>query len=231
MPAWAVSRAILVNFQTEDQDGMCLLHVSWTITPLTPPEPWIACSTCGGPRPFRCSGRVRLNANGRKLDAWLIYKCQACDRTWNRPIFERRAVRDIDPAVLTALHGNDPGWIRAAAFDIEALRRRAARVDEGGAVAVDKAVVADPGDFTALEIALTVALPTPLRLDRLLATELRLSRSRVERLRDDGRLRLAAGDDDALRRRIRTGTRIRIDLAGDDDGRALWRAVAAGAPL
>ncbi|MFC0803867.1 DUF1062 domain-containing protein [Ensifer sp. P24N7] len=80
---------------------MCnTLQVRWTIIPLIPPQPWVACSGCGGVRAFESSNKIRLNANGRKLDAWLIYKCSTCDRTWNRPIFERRNVRDIRPAVL-----------------------------------------------------------------------------------------------------------------------------------
>lgn len=222
----------MVDFQTEDQDGMCsTLHVAWTIVAEIPPEPWIVCSGCGGPRPFRCSGRVRLNANGRKLDAWLIYKCRACDRTWNRPLFERRPVRDLDPAALAALQANDADLVRRVAFDIAALRRWTARIDEADDVAVTKAIIADAGDWTALDIALAVPLPTPLRLDRLLASALRLSRSRVARLYDDGLLRVVDDRDDALRRRVRTGTRVQLDLAAAADRDRVWRPLATGAPL
>ena len=93
----------------EDQDDMCdTFRVRWTIIPQIAPQPWIACSGCGGLRAFQSSGKIRLNANGRRLDAWLIYKCLACEKTWNRPIFERQTVRDISPAVLDALQSNDP---------------------------------------------------------------------------------------------------------------------------
>src|SRR5262245_3000233 len=110
---------------------MCkALRVRWTITPRTAPQPWITCSGCGSLRAFRSSNKIRLNANGRKLDAWLIYKCTSCDRTWNRTIFERRNVRDIDPVTLEALQSNDPHWIRAEAFNLEALKRETPRIDE-----------------------------------------------------------------------------------------------------
>lgn len=115
----------------EDQDNMCnVLRVQWTITPRTAPQPWLACSGCGDLRAFQASGKIRLNANGRKLDAWLIYKCLICDKSWNRPIFERQNVRDISPSVMEALQSNDPQWIRAETFNLEALRRKSQRIDE-----------------------------------------------------------------------------------------------------
>src|SRR5438105_4609827 len=96
------------------------LRVRWTIVPRTAPQPWVACSACGSLRPFQSSGKIRLNANGKKLDAWLVYKCSACDKTWNRPLFERQNIRDISPATLAALQSNDPEWIRTQAFDLQA---------------------------------------------------------------------------------------------------------------
>ena len=104
--------------------------VQWTIIPQLAPQPWIACSGCGGPKPFESSGKTRLNANGKKLDAWLIYRCLACEKTWNRSIFERRNVRSIDRSVLEAMQSSDREWIRVLEFDVAALRREAQRVDE-----------------------------------------------------------------------------------------------------
>ena len=107
-----------------------ILRVQWTITPSTPPQPWLACSRCRDIRPFRCSEKFRLNANGKRLDAWLIYRCGSCDNTWNRPVLERRNRRDIDPAFLHALETDDPQWIRRYAFDAASLRNRAERIEE-----------------------------------------------------------------------------------------------------
>jgi Protein of unknown function (DUF1062) len=101
-----------------------ILQVRWTITPKIAPQPWVTCSGCGCLRAFASSDKIRLNANGRKLDAWLIYKCTICNRTWNRTIFERRHVRDVDAAALEALQSNDPDWIRAEAFNLEALKEQ-----------------------------------------------------------------------------------------------------------
>jgi hypothetical protein len=196
---------------------MCsILRVRWTIAPRIAPQPWIACSGCGSSRPFLSSGRIRLNANGKRLDAWLIYRCLACEKPWNRPLFERRHVRDIDRAMLDALHSNDPDWVRTQEFDIDALRRRTRQVAEFADVDISKEVLNEPGaSATVLEIELLVPLSTSLRLDRLLTTELRLSRSRLNALYEEGRLRIDPDRKDVLRRRIRQGTRINLACASE----------------
>ena len=195
-----------------------ILRVQWTIIPRIAPEPWIVCSGCGGPKTFRSSGKIRLNANGKKLDAWLIYKCLACDKTWNRPIFERQNVRDINPATLHALQANDPVWIRTQAFDVAGLRCKSRRIEEFGDVEVQKKTLGGESDAcTVLEIGLNVPLPVGLRLDRLLAAELRISRSRLQAFQHAEKLRSDPDHKDMLRRRIMDGLRITLDLSGEAD--------------
>lgn len=196
--------------------------------PQTPPQPWIACSGCGGLRAFQSSGRIRLNANGRKLDAWLIYKCLTCEKTWNRPIFERQNVRDINPVVLAALQSNDPEWVRAETFNLEALRRKAKRVDEFDDYIIEKATLHEADDWTKLVIELVVPIPTSTRLDRLLASELQVSRSRLQTLTEKGSLQVNSDRTDALRRRIKTGTLVTIDLSREMDREQSWKPVATG---
>src|SRR5215510_3304859 len=100
-----------------------VLRVQWTITPRTAPQPWLACSRCGEARRFRSSDKIRVNANGRRVDAWLIYKCTSCGGTWNRPILERRPVRTIEPDFLAALCTSEVVLTRRLAFDADGLRR------------------------------------------------------------------------------------------------------------
>ncbi|MCV9936438.1 DUF1062 domain-containing protein [Boseaceae bacterium BT-24-1] len=211
---------------------MCnILRVRWTIVPRTAPQPWIACSGCGGLRAFQPSGKIRLNANGRQLDAWLIYRCTTCEKTWNRPIFERQNVRDIDPAVLDALQSNDPQWIRTETFNLEALKRKSQHVDEFSEFEIEKDILLETANWTMLELDLTVPFPVSTRLDRLLASELKVSRARLRRLHDGGTLRTSSDRADILRRRLKTGTRITIDLSAEADREQLWRALATGCPL
>lgn len=197
------------------------LVVRWTIVPAIAPQPHIVCSTCGGPRPFRSSDRLRLNANGKKLDAWLIYKCTHCDKTWNRPLFERRNVREIDPVALQALQSNDAQWARRHAFDIDALRQKAKRIDTFAECTVRKAVLAESAGWDRLEIGLSVPIPCQLRLDRLLAGELGLSRARLQALHSTGNLQLHPERKDSLRRPARDGGRVIIDVSGLPDRASL----------
>ncbi|WP_262576530.1 DUF1062 domain-containing protein [Agrobacterium tumefaciens] len=210
----------------EDQDNMCnVLRVQWTITPRTAPQPWLACSGCGDLRAFQASGKIRLNANGRKLDAWLIYKCLICDKSWNRPIFERQNVRDISPSVMEALQSNDPQWIRAETFNLEALRRKSKRIDEFPEFDIEKKIKDEPPDWTKAEIDLTVPLQTGIRLDRLLASELGLSRSMLQKLHDGGTIRAPS---DLLRRRLKNGTRIVIECCDGFDRELFLKPVTVG---
>ncbi|MGE0281825.1 MAG: DUF1062 domain-containing protein [Rhizobiaceae bacterium] len=197
------------------------LSVRWTIAPKTFPQPWRFCSRCGKAQPFRCGEKFRLNANGKRLDAWLIYKCAVCDDTWNRMIIERRVTRDIDPEMLAAFEANDTGLIRRYAFDAVALRRHAHRVDAFADVEIFKEVLADqPSVQPRLTIELAPILPVPTRLDRLLATELALSRGRIAAMGQAGLLTPAA----ALRKAVRDRTVITIELATDDAERVFGGA-------
>ncbi|MDX3929169.1 MAG: DUF1062 domain-containing protein [Shinella sp.] len=197
---------------------MCnILQVQWTIVPQVAPQPWIVCNGCGGPNPFKSSGKLRLNANGKKLDAWLIYRCSTCDKTWNRVIFERRSIREIDPATLEALQSNDPDWVRSRAFDIDALRGKSRRIDEFADIDIRKAVLCSAQDWVTLEIVMKVPLAAAIRLDRLLATELEISRSRLQALCGKGKLRTDPVRKDMLRRRPKDGLRVVLDLSGETD--------------
>ena len=187
------------------------VQVQWTIIPRTAPQPWLNCVGCGGPRPFRSSGKIRVNANGRRLDAWLIYKCTACEGTWKRPILERLPVG----AALVALRGNEPGWVRRLEFNAEALRRHAGRVEQFDDVVVIKHAPSQTiPPVRWMEILCSVPEPTGLRLDRLLVSELHLSRGRLRDLAKTGYLIVVDGGPRALRKPVRDGQRVRLDLAG-----------------
>ena len=181
-------------------------------------------------RAFQSSGKIRLNANGRRLDAWLIYKCLTCDKTWNRPLFERQNVRDIDPAILEALQANDINWIQTESFNLEALKRKSQRIDEFPEFDIAREVLRETAGWTRLEIELAVPLPAGTRLDRLLASELELSRTRLQTLHEKGLLRTNPDRADILRRRIKTGIEVMIDLATVADRELSWGPLATGSP-
>jgi hypothetical protein len=191
-----------------------LLRVRWTIVPRKAPRPWLNCNRCGGPRLFESSGKVRVNAQGKRLDAWLVYNCTSCSNSWNRPIFERRSIRDIARPLLNALQRNDPDYVHRLALDIEGLRRKSERIAECSDVDVRKdSLDAQTSLSETLELHLVTPFPISLRLDRLLATEFGLSRGRVEELTSSGILQISTAGVRALRRPVRDQTIIRIGIS------------------
>jgi hypothetical protein len=207
-----------MSFLQEDQDDMSnVLRIEWTITPRIPPQPWLDCSACSAPKLFECSGKARLNANGKKLDAWLIYTCSACSTTWNRPIFERRSIGDIDAKTLQALQSNDPTWISAQAFDLVALRRKTQRIAEFDDADVRKVVLSMTPVWSSVEINMVVPMLASIRVDKLIASEFGLSRNRVQSLWAASALRSDTDGGDMLRRRVRHGSRLVLDVVELND--------------
>lgn len=201
------------------------LRVLWTIrTSTITPSPILRCSRCDQPRAFEPSGRFRLNANGKRLDAWLIYRCTACGSAWNRPIFERRRRNEIDDDALAALQGNDPTLAVQVAQDAEGLRRWTARFAEGdrGTIAVDKAVL-ERGDGEVGRLVIDLVMPSAaaIRCDRLLAAGLGLSRNGIAALADAGRIAVDSSGRKPLARPLRHGSFLTIDLAGLAEASAL----------
>lgn len=189
------------------------LHVNWHVAPLSPPQPLRHCATCGRPRPFQCSGKVRLNANGRRLDAWLIYRCTACDRTWNLPLLDRVPVSEVPPGDLLAMQTSDPVWVETRAFDLVALRRHATQVVLPDRLCVTKRVTgADPAPWSRVVLTIAAKGQTGQRLDRLLAAELCLSRSRLQALEVAGALSAALGARNALKSPLAGEVVLHFDL-------------------
>lgn len=176
------------------------VNVTWHVAPLFPPQPLRHCSNCGRPRPFGSSGKVRLNANGRRLDAWLIYKCTVCDRTWNLPLLERVPVAEVPPADLSAMQASDPAWVRSRAFDLASLRRHAPGVILPADLVVTRRMEdASPADWSRIALSVETPLPVGQRLDRLLAVELGLSRSFLAAMQGSGAVCVVRGPRQAMK--------------------------------
>jgi hypothetical protein len=185
-----------------------VLRVQWTIIARTAPQPWLGCSRCGEARRFRSSDRIRVNANGKRVDAWLIYKCTSCGSTWNRPIVERRPVRTIEPEFLMSLRTSAPVLARRLAFEVAGLRRWASRIEVFDEVQVIETLLSETTTAARqLEILCSVPEPVGLRVDRLLAKELQLSRSQIQDLAKSGDL-VAYPKGSHLRRAVRDGMRL-----------------------
>ncbi len=189
-------------------DRLC---VRWTLNPAHPPRPLRHCPACGAAKPFASSGKVRLNANGRKLDAWLIYRCIDCETTWLRRLLDRCPVHRIPEAELEAMEQSAPVWVRRHEFDLTGLKKEARAFAPDEDVRVVKParppLEAPPA---AIGLHLCVSSPTGLRLDRFLSRELPISRTGLRSRQANGGLSVAPAGGNGLRRQIRSDMMITL---------------------
>jgi hypothetical protein len=195
---------------------MSIQKIHWTILPARAPRPVLNCHSCKTRRPFESSGKFRLNANGKRLDAWLVYNCGHCGSAWNRPIIDRQNVGDLDPQLIRNLQCNDADLAGRIAHDVTGLRRHVKSVDIGDAFTAEKKIEGNgTGHVSAIEVAVHVPQGPGPRLDKLLASECYLSRSHVEKLVRTGDIRIAARATTPLRRPVADGTVVVIMHAGE----------------
>ena len=65
------------------------------------------CATCNRKTRFQNSKRFRVNANGNKIDVWLIYSCEHCKHTLNLSIYERKSPNQMAPEEYQNFLQND----------------------------------------------------------------------------------------------------------------------------
>ena len=157
--------------------------------------------------PFESSERFRVNANKRRVDGWLIYRCTRCGATWNREIVARRSPREIGADLLQRLEQNDAQTARRYAFDVAPLTGAGMRVEGPVPIRVERAPLETAGSLT---IRIRMPVPAGVRLDRLLADELGLSRSAIQRLYKKGAIQTEPACRTALRKPVHDGQVIRI---------------------
>ena len=75
-----------------------------------------------------------MNANGKQVDIWLIYRCKKCKHSWNLTIYERRRPSKIDPdeyelfiendEALALKYGNDMNFLRKTMLNLNERQSR-----------------------------------------------------------------------------------------------------------
>jgi hypothetical protein len=159
---------------------------TWAVVPTCLPLVRRRCHVCASER-FRASGKFRVNANHKLIDAWLLALCTDCRETAKLTVLERMTVRSIRPELLDRLHDNDPGLTAEFLQDPVVQRRNrialdwdnAWRLDTGGSDHLDREVI---------DVSVRFGAAIPVRPVRLIAEGCGLSRAEVERLITEGKL-------------------------------------------
>lgn len=194
------------------------LDILWTVTSTDLPRLLLHCRRCGVARGFSSSGKFRLNANGKKLDAWLVYRCDTCGDSHNRVVFERRGRNEVAPELIDALHRNDPALARRIACDLSGIGHRTGWFEAASRFTVAKRLIQPaPADASRLVIRIAGENLPAMRADRLLARGLGLPRGEVGALARSGRLVVGDAGVKALSRPLRDGAVVELDLSGRSD--------------
>ena len=109
---------------------MCYLNTTeYRIIPTSGYQVLRNCSGCGCKAAYESTGSFRVNANGKRIDVWLIYRCERCRHTLKVPIYERVSPQKIPPELyekflandeeLAARYGADAPWLKSRNFFVE----------------------------------------------------------------------------------------------------------------
>lgn len=159
---------------------------NWVVVPTCLPLVRRRCHVCASER-FRASGKFRVNANHKLLDAWLLVLCTACGDTVKLTVLERMNVRSVRPELLDRLHDNDSGLTAELLQDPVVQHRNRITLDWDGAWRLDTGG-SDHLDAEVVDVSVRFAARIPVRPVRLVAEGFGLARAEVERLITEGKL-------------------------------------------
>ena len=160
--------------------------IVWKIVPSAAPSVLRTCSKCGKNASFVSTGRFRINAQQKKLDVWLIYRCVQCKTTWNMELLSRVAPNRIPGNLYEKYLSNDEQTALFCAFDARLLKQNGAVPDYGAAVCTVEGedILKLPEREIILEM--TPLCPLGLRAGRVLGERVGLSGSRIDALFREG---------------------------------------------
>jgi hypothetical protein len=149
------------------------------------------CSGCGCKAVFHSTNCFRINANGNKIDIWLIYQCEKCKHTNNLTVYERRRPDSISQQEYEKYLSNCHELAFEYGTDSQFFSRNKAEVDwsnikyiikmqEGMIEGSDKLFY--KGDLLVIENSYALKI----RNDKVASEVLGLKKSRIKALMESG---------------------------------------------
>lgn len=164
------------NFQTCSDIRNC----EWEIIPDVSPQIIRNCSKCGCKSNYINTGSFRVNANGNRVDVWLIYQCSKCKTTYNITIYERISPKKIPREEYEGFLANDPQLALEYSFNSNILKREKAEICmEDGAYHIRERILTDAEEAEMSRIVIRNSYHIRIRLDKLIAGKLDISRTAV----------------------------------------------------
>lgn len=154
---------------------------------------WVirSCPKCGRKTHFKNTKKFRVNANGNKLDIWLIYQCEECKHTLNLAIYERQKVSSIHKGEYQSFLDNNEQLAEKYGKNMQLFRKNKADIDFDRLSYdfVKRHESTESRDFGE-QMVITINNPYQLKLrpEKQIAEVLGLSRSQVKNLLEKGEI-------------------------------------------
>lgn len=159
------------------------------------------CAGCCRKTNFINTKKFRINANGNKLDVWLIYQCETCRHTLNLTIYERKKASSIPKEEYDCFLRNEEELAEKFGRDMSLFQKNKAEIDlerlhydivkqcdttrcedRGGGAAGEGGLVLNVHNTYGLKI----------RPEKQIAEILGMSRSQVQKMLREGELQWEA---------------------------------------
>lgn len=160
------------------------------------------CSGCGRKTRFVNTNCFRVNANGSKIDVWLIYQCEKCKHTLNVTIYERQKSNKVpkeeyerflaNDEFLAKEYGRTPAFFTKNRLEVDWAEIPYTYVDvESGQQAAETVI-----DWETME---SIVIHNPcgmkIRPEKQAAEVLKLSRSQIKKLMESGEIAILQEKD------------------------------------
>lgn len=159
-----------------------------------------SCSGCGCKMHYQNTGRFRVNANGNKIDIWLIYQCEKCKHTLNLPIYERKTVKQISQKAYQMFLNNDETLAQTYGRMVSFFKKNRMEVDYEGMTydfLNEQGTKTDFPESYFQEVDwIVIGNPygIPIRPEKAAAEILQISRSQVKKMLDREELIVHSGN-------------------------------------
>ena len=142
------------------------------------------CKRCNLKSEFISTNLFRINAQQKKLDIWLIYKCRFCDTTWNFTVLSRINPKSISGGILERYTSNDTDLALKHATDAALIKHNGASCSIADVeIKGDDYILCEPA-----EIHLTSKWTLENKISSLIRQKLNLSGNQFGKMCDDGKI-------------------------------------------
>ncbi len=145
------------------------------------------CSGCGCKAVFHNTNRFRVNANGNKIDVWLIYQCIKCKHTSNLSVYKRQNPESLTQREYEKFLSNSPDLAFEYGTNSQFFAQNSAEVDWSNIMHTIKSQSSIPDEKEPLFrkgdlIVVSNRYMIKIRTDKIVSEILNLSRSKLKEL-------------------------------------------------